>query len=40
MIKKMLHLIGLLLGVKESYREYVDEGIIDYSGQGRDYYGT
>lgn len=40
MIRRILHALALLLGVREAYRSHVDEGIIDFSGQGRDRYGT
>ena len=39
MIKRLLHALALLLGVREAYRPYVDEGLVDFSGQGRDRYG-
>lgn len=40
MIHKLLHALALLLGVREAYRDSVDEGLVDFSGQGRDRYGT
>lgn len=39
MIRKLLHALALLLGVREAYRPHVDEGLVDFSGQGRDRYG-
>jgi hypothetical protein len=39
MLRKILHALALLLGVREAYRPYVDEGLVDFSGQGRDRYG-
>lgn len=39
MIRKIIHVLALLLGVREAYRQHVDEGLIDFSGQGRDRYG-
>lgn len=39
MIRKILNFLALLLGVREAYRDSVDEGLVDFSGQGRDRYG-
>ena len=39
MLRKLLHALALLLGVREAYRDSVDEGLVDFSGQGRDRYG-
>lgn len=39
MLRKLLHALALLLGVREAYRPHVDEGLVDFSGQGRDRYG-
>lgn len=39
MLRKLLHALALLLGVREAYRPYIDEGLVDFSGQGRDRYG-
>ena len=39
MIKRVLHVLALILGVREAFRQYVDEGLVDFSGQGRDRYG-
>lgn len=39
MLRKILHALALLLGVREAYRPHVDEGLVDFSGQGRDRYG-
>ena len=36
-MKTILELIGMLLGIKS--KRAVDEGLVDYSGQGRDKYG-
>lgn len=36
MIRKILNFFALLLGVREAYRPYVDEELVDFSGQGRD----
>ena len=36
---KILHFLARLLGVREAYRDSVDEGLVDFSGQGRDRYG-
>lgn len=40
MIRRILHALALLLGVRGAYRKSVDEGLVDFSGQGRDSYGT
>lgn len=39
MLRKLLHALVLLLGVREAYIDSVDEGLVDFSGQGRDRYG-
>lgn len=39
MVRKLLHVLALLFGVRETYRQYVDDGFVDFSGQGRDRYG-
>lgn len=39
MIKSIIYVIASLLGVQEAYRPFVDEGILDFSGQGRNMYG-
>lgn len=39
MVRKLLHALALLLGVREAYIDSVDEGLVDFSGQGRDRYG-
>lgn len=39
MIRRLLHALALLLGVREAYIDSVDEGLVDFSGQGRDRYG-
>lgn len=39
MIKHLLHALALLLGVREAYRAYVDEELVNFEGQGRDRYG-
>lgn len=39
MIRKLLHNIALIFGVCEAYRQHVDDGLVDFSGQGRDRYG-
>lgn len=39
MIRKIIHALALLLGVREAHRDSVDEGLVDFSGQGRDRYG-
>lgn len=39
MIRKLLHALALLLGVREAYIDSVDEELVDFSGQGRDRYG-
>ena len=39
MLRKILHALALLLGVREAYRDSVDEGLVDFSGQGRGRYG-
>lgn len=39
MIREIIHALALLLGVREAYRDSVDEGLVDFSGQGRDHYG-
>lgn len=39
MLRKLLHALALLLGVREAYRPHVNEGLVDFSGQGRDRYG-
>lgn len=39
MIRKILHALALLLGVREAYKDNVDEGLVDFSGEGRDRYG-
>ena len=39
MLRKLLHALALLLGVREAYRPHVDEGLVDFSEQGRDRYG-
>lgn len=36
-MKTLIELIGMLLGFKS--KQAVDEGLVDYSGQGRDEYG-
>lgn len=36
-IKEVFEIIGLLLGAKSN--KAVDDGLCDYSGQGRDRYG-
>lgn len=36
MARKLIHALALLLGVREAYRDSVDEGLVDFSGQGRD----
>lgn len=40
MIRKILHLLSLLLVVREAYKDHVDEGLVDFSGQGRNRYGA
>lgn len=38
LIKSFVTILKLVLGIK--CREAVDEGLVDYSGQGRDKYGA
>ena len=39
MIHKILNFLALLLGVREAYRPHVDEGLVNFGGQGRNRYG-
>lgn len=39
MLNHILNIILILIGAKTPYRDSVDEGVIDLSGQGRDRYG-
>lgn len=39
MMRKILRIFAVLIGVREAYRPYIDDGFVDFSGQGRDRYG-